>query len=245
MANVYNRCCMITSTQNELIKQLLELKNQKNILCLDNPKLIEEAKLSGNNVLYVLTNSSQANDGEIQVSDNVLKKFSNTITSQGVVALIECKPKEPKPPNGNFLILDNVQDPGNVGTLIRSAVGADFLDIYLINCARVYSDKVVRSTMGAIFKCNVYEVDNEFVSELKNWNKTILIADMNGENIYDCKFDKNVGVVVGNEGHGVSKNLREIATNKVSIPMHNALESLNAGVSGSIIMYQITYGGNK
>ncbi len=236
---------MITSTQNDLIKQLLELKKQKNILCLDNPKLISEAKMCGYKVLYVLTNSQNAKEDEIQVSDNVLKKFSNTITTQGTIALIECQAKTPKPPDGNFLILDNVQDPGNVGTLIRSAVGANFLDIYLINCAGAYSDKVVRSTMGAIFRCNVYEVDYNFLQELKTWKKEILIADMNGKNIYDCKFNNQVGVVIGNEGHGVSEELKNIATSKISLPMQNNLESLNAGVSGSIIMYQITYGGNK
>lgn len=239
---------MITSSQNEQIKFLKKLAKQKNIMCLDNPKLIEEAKLSGWEILYLLKTeniSKHYTQNDIVVSENILHQFSNTITSQGVIAFIKYNHNSLKPPNGNFLILDNVQDPGNVGTLIRSAVGANFLDIYLISCASICLDKTIRSTMGALFKCNLYEVDNSFIDELNKWNKKIYIADMNGENIYSHKFPDNIGVIIGNEGHGVSPKLEKVATHKISLPMQNKLESLNAGVSGSIIMYQITYGGQN
>ena len=136
-------------------------------------------------------------------------------------------------------------NPGNVGTLIRSAVGTGFLDIYLISCASVTNPKTVRSTMGALFKANIYEVDEKFVKTLKVWNQTVYVADMDGENIFETSFQQNCGIIVGNEGQGVSDELIEIATNKISIPMKNNLESLNAGVSGSIIMYQIANGGKN
>ena len=234
---------MITSTQNQLIKELLEKKSQKNVVCLDNTKLIEEALKANGKIIKILCLQEPSGENQIQVSQNVLKKFTNTVTSQGIVALLEFEYKELKPPLGNFLILDNVQDPGNVGTLIRSAVGANFLDIYLLDCASAFSDKVIRSTMGAIFKCNVYKINFDDLPKIKSWQKNIYVADMNGQNIYDCNFEKNIGIIVGNEGHGVSQQLKNLATNLISLPMQNNLESLNAGVSGSIIMYQITYGG--
>ncbi len=238
---------MITSSKNEFIKKLKELKSQKNILCLDNPKLIEEAQNEGWQILYTLKTQDikKVYPNETIVSENVLSVFTNTKTSQNVVAFVSFKQNILKPPLGNFLILDNVQDPGNVGTLIRSAVGANFLDIYLINCASVTLDKTIRSTMGAIFKCNVYEVKEDFLDTLKSWNKRIFVTTMQGKNIYDVPFPQNVGLIIGNEGHGVSEKLKLIATDNISLPMQNNLESLNAGTSGSIMMYQITYGGKN
>ncbi len=236
---------MITSVQNEYIKQLKKLRQQKDILCLDSPKLIDEAIKNKWEIVDVVKTekvTKQYTTKDIIVSSNVLKIFSNTKTSQQVIAFVKLKKQDLKPPSQNFLVLDNIQDPGNVGTLIRSAVGANFLDIYLINCASVTLDKTIRSTMGALFKCNVYETDKSFINVLKSWNKRIYIADMNGKSIYESFFSNNIGVVVGNEGHGVCEDLRKIATDKISLPMQNNLESLNAGVSGSIIMYQITYG---
>lgn len=238
---------MITSSKNDFIKDLKKLKSEKDILVLDNPKLILEAQKGGWQILYTLKteNISQSYPNETVVSENVLKNFTNTQTSQGVVSFIKFKQNLLKPPENDFLILDNVQDPGNVGTLIRSAVGADFLDIYLINCASVTSDKTIRSTMGAIFKCRVYEVKEDFLDTLKSWNKRIFVTTMQGKNIYSVPFPKNVGLIIGNEGHGVSEKLKSLATDNISLPMQNNLESLNAGTSGSIMMYQIKYGGKN
>ncbi len=235
---------MITSSKNEYIKQLKKLKQEKDVLCLDSPKLIDEAIKSKIEILCLLKTdkiSRQYTNNDIIVASNVLNSFSNTKTSQQVVALIKLKKQALRPPNSNFLVLDTIQDPGNVGTLIRSAVGANFLDIYLINCASVSLDKTIRSTMGAIFKCNVFEVDNTFVETLKNWNKNLYITDMNGKNLYQNIFKEPIGLVIGNEGHGVSSEIKNISTGSISLPMQNNLESLNAGVSGSIIMYHLAY----
>lgn len=239
---------MITSTQNQIIKDLIKLSKEKDVLCLDNPKLIEEALKKGLKLLALLKTekiNKTFGSEDIVVADNVLEKFTNVRSSRGVVALVKYKTLEIKKPIGNFLILDRVQDPGNVGTLIRSAVGSGFLDIYLIDCASVCNSKTVRSTMGAIFKANLYEVNQEFINTLKTWNLPIYVADMNGKNIYQTSFAENCGIIVGNEGQGVSEELRKVATGTLCIPMQNCLESLNAGVSGSIIMYQITNGGQN
>ena len=239
---------MISSVKNEKIKFLQNLAKAKDILCLDSPKLIKEAQKNGFSIVELLKTeniSENYTDDDIVVSDNVLKKFSNTITSQGVIAFIKFPPKQLQRPNGRLLVLDRLQDPGNVGTLIRSAVGSDFLDIYLISCASVTNSKTVRSTMGALFKANLYEVNESCVETLKSWQSELYIADMDGDDLYQKSFEANCGVVVGNEGKGVSDELIDIATQKICIPMKNNLESLNAGVSGSIIMYQIANGGKN
>lgn len=237
---------MITSVSNETIKSLKKLIKQRDIICLDNPKLITEALKNNWQILAVLkSNNIFYTEHDILVSENVLRYFSNVVTSQGVVAIVRLKIYDLKPPNNNFLVLDNVQDPGNVGTLIRSAVGANFLDIFLINCASISLDKTVRSTMGALFKCRFYEVKEDFIKILENWNMTLIVADMDGDSVFEYENKSPVGLIVGNEGHGVGESLKKIANKFVKIPMQNGLESLNAGVSGSIIMYQLTYGGKN
>ena len=234
---------MITSVQNEKIKHLKRLLKDKSYMFLDNPKLITEAVKAGMSIEYTIFKESYAGKTdyggeEILVSEEVFKGFSQTVTSQGLIGVVKFKSKELTVPKANFLVLDEIQDPGNVGTLLRSALGADFKDVYLLNCARVSSDKVIRSSMGAIFKLNIYESSkNEFLNICSGLH--MCFADMFGENIYKTKLPSLVGVVVGNEGNGVSKELKEACSFSVSIPMANDLESLNASVAGSIIMYQI------
>ena len=233
----------ITSKQNKKIKLLKILLKDKNYMFLDNPKLIVEAKKAGFNIDYLLINETYNGKtdygGEnVVVSESVFKSFSQTVNSQGLIGILKYGKKTLKKPQADFLVLDELQDPGNVGTLLRSALGANFKDVYLLNSARVSSDKVVRSSMGAIFKLNIYECSkDEFLNMCSGLH--MCYADMFGDNVYKTKLPKNIGVVVGNEGNGVSKELRKVCTQAVAIPMANGLESLNASVAGSIIMYQI------
>lgn len=245
---------IITSTNNTKIKFIKKLIVDKRYLFLDSPKLIEEAikaKISIKYFIYeegkekkfahIFKYINKCASEQIIVSDNVFKSLSNTIWSQGIIGIVEKADRTFIAPKSNYLVLDEVQDPGNVGTLIRSAMGAGFEDIYLLNCASLSNEKVVRSTMGAIFNARVYELGREeFIEKFQNFdNKNIFIADMEGENIFTSKISQPCGLVIGNEGNGVSKQLRKLAKKTVSIPMQNELESLNAGVAGSIIMFQI------
>ena len=219
--------------------------NDKSLVFLDNPKLILEAKNSGNDVLYLIKNELYEGKtdygGEtVEVSKNVFKTFSSTESSQGLIGVVKLNPKSIAAPIGNFLVMDEIQDPGNAGTLIRSALGANFLDIYMLDSVKITNDKLLRASMGAIFKTRIYQITKqEFISNFKSWNKDLYICDMNGNSIYNEQHKTNIGIVVGNEGNGVSTELRNIANYSIKIPMQNGLESLNAGVSGSIIMYQI------
>ena len=219
--------------------------NDKSLAFLDNPKLITEAYDAGHEVLYII--KSELYEGKtdyggsiIEVSKNVFKSISSTENSQGLIGVVKFNKRQLLMPSGNFLVMDEIQDPGNAGTLIRSALGANFVDIYMLNSVKTTNEKLVRASMGAIFKTRVYEITKqEFISNFKNWNKDLYVCDMNGKSIYDEPLPNGIGIVVGNEGNGVSSELRNIAKYSIKIPMHNGLESLNAGVSGSIIMYQI------
>lgn len=236
---------VLESVKNEKVKMLKKLMSDKALMFLDNPKLIDEAFKANHKILYIIKRQDvfckTDYGGEIvEVSDNVFNQFTNTENSQGLIGVVQYNNIPIKKPKGNFLVLDGLQDPGNVGTLIRSALGANFTDIYLVNSAKVTNNKVIRSSMGAIFKTNIYQTNyEEFVSNFVSWQLDLLVCDMSGENIYSYKSNGNEGIVVGNEGNGISEIMFKIATKTIAIPMQNNLESLNAGVSGSIIMYNI------
>ena len=142
----------------------------------------------------------------------------------------------------NFIVLDHIQDPGNLGTIIRSASGTSFKNIFLINCVDVFSQKVIRSSMGGIFKIKAkkFVSCNEFLSFALAQNLKYYVASMEGENLFGIKNKiSNIGVAVGNEGNGVSSLIKDRAFKTISIPMQNGLESLNVGVSCSIIIYYL------
>ena len=236
---------VISSLQNVKVKQLKKLQTSKEFVFFDNPKLIEEAISAGHKVEYILKKEgcfekTDYGGEEVVFSDNVFKTFSSTETSQGIIGVVKFITRKMQKPVTNFLVLDSLQDPGNVGTLIRSALGANFLDIYLVNSVKPSNDKVIRSSMGAIFKTRIYScTKQEFMIEYKKWKLPLISCNLQGANLFTSNISGQVGVLVGNEGNGVSKELQELSTSTINIPMQNNLESLNAGVSGSIVMYYI------
>ena len=242
---------IITSVKNKTVVDALNLKKDKNdYVFLEGEKQLVEAINNNSQIEKVFVidtkyeefaNKYQKIKEIVAVSSNVIEKLSSTKTPQGVIAIVKFESLKLRKPNGNYLVLDNIQDPGNMGTIIRSAVGADFLDIYSINSVDFRNDKVVRSTMGNIFKVNIFQTNNqEFIENFKNWNLPLYSADFGGENIFEFKPENKFGVVIGNEGNGVSEEISNICTKKITIPMKNNLESLNAGVSSAIIMYVLS-----
>ena len=210
---------------------------------IEGERLVRDAILHGAKVLNIFIAESAKGKLDfadaIVVSDRVFSKMSTTVNSQGVLAVAQIPQAQLSAPKGNCLILDNLQDPGNIGTLIRTAVACGFTDIYAVNCADVYSPKVVRSAMSAHFCLNLHQTDDiKKVFEVAS-NCTILACDMGGKNIFDCKFEGNVALVLGNEGNGLSDFSRQNAHQTISLPMANNFESLNVSVAGSVIMYQI------
>lgn len=240
---------MITSTSNELIISLSKLQMKKyrdkeNKFLVSTPKLIKEAINAG--FLPSLILCEQDFDinlfGQFKteiVSDNVMKKLCGDYHSQGCIAVFDLVRKDSEK-GGNFIVLDRIQDPSNVGAILRSALGANFLDVYLIDCADIYDLKTLRASMGSVFHLNIFKVgEEELINILEEKGKKLVCLDMKGENVFTSLFDEYCGFVVGNEGRGVSDNLKNYCNKTVSIPMNNKLESLNAAVSASIVMYQV------
>lgn len=229
-----------------LIKSIKkQIRENRHLLFLDNIKIINDALKSDNfkPVVGFVSEESLGKDFPFPtylVSKSTLESLVDVKTPQGVCVMIEYTQHIVKKPKTNFLILDQIQDPGNAGTLIRTAVATGFSPVILVDSVRVTNPKLVRSTVGAIFNADIYEMSkSEFIAYQKEWNLSLLKADMNGENIFETSFSSPVGVIIGNEGNGVCDELSSLCTKSVKIPMQKGIESLNAGVSGAIIMYQI------
>ena len=236
----------IISNKNEKIKFLKKLQNkkerkEKGLFIAETEKLIQEALNAGYELieLYYSDNEPKIECcNKIKISKSVMAYVSSLSTPSNLLALFRIKEKSPN--NSHFLILENIQDPSNLGAITRSAFGAGFNDVYCIDCVDEYDQKCLRSSMGAIFHLNIIKTTIDAVKTIEC--DELMCASMEGENIYlQAPFPKIVGLVIGNEGHGVSECLRNMCTKTVSIPMQEGLESLNASVSAGLIMYAIKY----
>lgn len=226
------------------------LKKQKRendaLLFLDNVKIIRDAITNKSiDIKCVLTSLDELpfefdETKTFHVDTKTIEILSDTKTPQKVLCIAYLLQYVEVLPKTNFLVLDHLQDPGNVGTLIRSAKASGFETIYLVDSVRKTNPKLIRSSVGAVFDSKVVEISlTEFVKLAKKQKFNLLCCDMNGENIFEFKTDKQVGVVIGNEGQGVCDEISSICYKTLKIPMKSGIESLNAGVSGSIIMYEI------
>ena len=174
------------------------------------------------------------------LSSQVMKSLTDTQTPQGVVAEIEIPPAKlyKHKPENRILILDRISDPGNMGTIIRTAMATGFYHIFVIDCVDAFSPKVVRSSSGAVLGVNIYPTStDEILSIAQNNDICMLVADMKGQNAFEmARPVGSVAIVVGNEGQGVCQSIKDKGR-LIKLPMKKEIESLNAGVSASILMY--------
>lgn len=171
----------------------------------------------------------------ITLSAKLFSRIAETVTPQGLIAC--CKKMEYDVTEilgkNKLMILDGVSDPGNVGTIIRSSSGAGFEGVLLFNSCDPYSPKVIRSTMGGIFRVPVLNLNyDEF-----DYNGCVYLLHMVGNSIFEEIPPQKYAIVVGSEAKGASQYFRDRANKTLSIPMENDTESLNAGVSASLAMY--------
>lgn len=235
----------ITSLQNEKVKYWKKLNNKKyrdieKLFLVEGDHLVKEA-IKNKVVKEIITIDSEDYEyPTYHVTKEIMNELSNQVTKTDIIAV--CYFLEERNILGNVVILDNLQDPGNLGTIIRSAVAFNFDTIVLSkDSVSKYNDKVIRSSEGMIFNINIIERDLlEFIPTLKDYE--IISTDVNiGSNIKDIKFDK-VALIIGSEGSGVSPEVSKLATKLVNIKMNSNCESLNAGVSASILMYEVNNG---
>lgn len=244
---------IITSLENKKIKYINKLKNKKfrdeeGIFVIETKHLVEEAYKSGFlTELYLVDTNIESNileDDKInkyQITKEIMNKISSLESPSAYLGLVK---KLPTINYGNrLLILDNIQDPGNLGTIIRSAVAFNLDTLILSNdCVDLYNDKTIRSSEGMLFKLNILRKDlNTFLTELKNNNYTIYGTDVvNGSIVGQIKFPKKYAIIIGNEGKGLKSTLKNLVDQNIYIPMSFNAESLNAGIAASIIMYEMS-----
>ena len=230
---------MISSLENEKVKLLCKLNTSKyrkkeKMFIVEGKHLVLEAKMHG---YLIEAFSLEDKPGYTQVSEAVMKKISNTDTLVSEIGL--CKMLDKKQLSNRLLILDGIQDPGNMGTLMRSAVAFCFNTIVLgIGTVDIYNDKVIRSSQGAIFKLNFIDANLiDFIPTLKEY-KVYGTNVVNGKELDDIKISDKMAIVLGNEGNGISPMVNDLIKENIYIPMENT-ESLNVGVAGGIIMYML------
>ncbi len=192
-------------------------------------------------------NDSRLPDGveTVLLSEHLFDKVSDVRNAQGILGLVRHTPRPfDVPAKGNLLLLDNLRDPGNLGTLIRSAVGSGFDGILLFGeCVEPFNPKVVRSTMGTFAFCNLWNVGDAEVAQLQDAGFELCVTTgLGGLNLYETEFSEKTILAIGSEAHGVSASLMQSAAKKITIPLQPECESLNAAIAGSICMFRIAEG---
>ena len=173
----------------------------------------------------------------VRVSDDVFRFLSDEKTPQGVLCRVRIPMREMVAPTGKCLLLDGVSDPGNVGTILRTANAAGYREVYLTEtCADPYSPKSVRASMSGLFFTKLYFGTREEILSVLD-GTPIVVADMDGENVFSFQAPEKFALVIGNEANGVSEETLKKANYTVKIPMRETQESLNAAVSAGILMY--------
>ena len=224
---------MIESPNNEKIINYSKLKQKKyrdesSLFIVEGKHLVEEAKKHDLVVEEFILNEN--------ISLPAMKKLSNLDNPNEYLAI--CKKMEPRDINGNVLIIDGLQDPGNLGTIIRSCVAFNIDTIILSNnTVDHYNDKVIRASEGMVFNINI--IKGDLLEIIPTLGVNLYTTNVeNGSNINNTIIKRPYGIVIGNEGSGVSKEVNDLIDNKLYIPMSDKCESLNAGVAASIILYE-------
>lgn len=237
-----------TSIENEHIKEIKKL-NQKKYRDLNNKFIVEGEHIVNEAIkaniveeILLLEGNEITYKGKVSfVTIKVLKYITELENPSKVIAV--CKKTNNVIKGNHILALDNIQDPGNLGTIIRSAVAFNIDTIILSqNTVDLYNSKVLRSTQGMIFNINIVVSDLEKeIKELKNKNYKILTTKVDGGNlIKNIEKKEKFVIIIGNEGNGVSEQLQQLSDEYIYIKMNEKCESLNAAIATSIILYELS-----
>lgn len=252
----------ITSKDNKIFRHALSLKTKKyrdrnGEYLIEGPNLLKEALKEETDVeaVFVRPEMTDEEAGIIEegpeldrktfvLSGRLFDELKDTETSQGIITVVRKKHMAlPEGrPGGNYVVLDRLQDPGNIGTILRTADAAGYeMAVFMKGTADPYSPKVVRSATGSLFRLPmVFVKDAEELAELvRSAGKRLIATSMDaGKAYYDCDLEKDAAIIIGNEGNGISPELMMRADEKIMIPMAGNTESLNAAVAAGILMYE-------
>lgn len=249
---------MITSAQNSKIKFVRGLmgrakeRREGSTFVVEGVRLVEEAVISNWGFRFALYDETLNERGKSlveslkskgidveMVSESLMKSLSDTETPQGILAVLNDF-RLPTPVSLNFvLILDQIRDPGNLGTLLRTAAATGVQAAFLPpETTDPFAPKVVRSGMGAHFRLPIHAMTWEEIREqIKDLQ--VYLADMDGRSCWETDLSQPLALIVGGEAEGASDEARKLVAHKISIPMAGNVESLNAGVAGSVLMFEV------
>jgi RNA methyltransferase, TrmH family len=251
---------MITSSQNPKLKLVRSLlgrakeRREAGAFVAEGVRLIEDAVHTNWPIQFVLYDETLNERGMLnveslklrgaecdEVSPSLMKSMSDTETSQGIIAVLKLT-QLPIPNYPTFILIpDQIRDPGNLGTLIRSADAAG-VDAVLIppETTDPFAPKVVRAGMGAHFRLPILSMGWEEIEQIsESGNQRFMLADMDGKPCWETGLRQPLALIVGSEAEGASEQARKLASQKISIPMAGKTESLNAAVAGSVLMFEV------
>lgn len=254
---------MITSVSNPQVKQVCAYvqkareRRKAGIFVAEGVKMFEEAPAADIYKVYVTpafcerhaadaVHKKLEQTGFEQVSDEVLSKMSDTQTPQGILCLIKMPKYSLKDllvnQNGIFVVLEDLQDPGNLGTILRTGEGAGIAGVIMTkNTVDIFNPKTIRATMGSIYRVPFVYVQEpeEALSELKAAGISVYAAHLKGEQYYDAfDYTRGCAFLIGNEGNGLKEQTADLADTYVKIPMAGQVESLNAAIATTLFMYE-------
>jgi len=249
---------VITSSQNPKIKLVRALlgrakeRREAGAFVVEGVRLVEEAERGGWKFRFALYDESLNDRGKLiiegltvrsievdEVSQSVMKSLSETETPQGILAVLELN-QLPITNSPDFLLIpDQVRDPGNLGTLLRTGAAAGVQAVLLPpETTDAFAPKVVRSGMGAHFRLPIHSMTWEEIRR-KTRDLQVYLADMDGKSYWETDLRQPLALIIGGEAEGASEAARNLATQRVSIPMTGHVESLNASVAGSVLMFEV------
>lgn len=250
---------IIQSRDNSFFRELLKLtgsarqRGKANLSLLDGAHLLAAYLDSGRRPQHMLVNTAALQDAEIaallqrvndvpvtKLDDKLFAELSELKTPTGILALIALpQPEMPVADSRFALLLEDIQDPGNLGSMLRSAAAAGCDAVFLSKgCADVWSPKVLRAAMGGHFSLNIHE-RQELPVVAKAFPGALLATSLQAtRSLYECDLSGNVAFLIGNEGAGLSDDLLNFATQRITIPMHGKIESLNAAAATAICLFE-------
>ena len=238
---------LIVSRNNPTVKEFAALKEKKGrresgSFLVEGGKMVRECVESGLQVVRLAVREGYTGETyslpAVTLGEDAFRAVCEEKTPQGIVAEVKIPRFSVVPPQKSCVLLDGVSDPANVGAIVRTAVAAGYEELYLAACADPYSPKSVRASMSGVFfaklMCGSRE---EIVKALAG--VPLIAADMGGENVFSFVPPEKFCLCIGNEGNGLSEEVRSAASYTVRIPMGEHTESLNAAVSAGILMYEL------
>ena len=254
---------IIKSKDNPVIKLYQKLSSQKkerllySLFVLEGLRIVQDALRENGQVKHLLVTSNamekfkdelsqvDLKDTKLLVISNELgNKIAQTEKTQGVFAICAIpQQKEIKlDSDGKYVVLFGLQDPGNVGMIIRTADALGISGVIMCGSCDLYSPKVIRSTMGSVFRMKIHNVDEEMLFNLlEKYNITSYasVIDKDAENVKECDFSGGCAVFIGNEGNGLPREISQKCSHRVTIHMNGTINSLNAAMAAGILMWEL------